>query len=150
MGTTCHLFVLFLYLFEIVSCMGPSLICNLRSFCFYFYFLSSEIAAMRQHTQLIPSIDGLIDLGCVCVYVCRPDVTVSYFSSWLSILFSFSFKFFSWFFYFIFWAPTPCKCWDLNLGPQEEGLVLLNTELSLQPFLFFTFVWVTALLCSPK
>jgi hypothetical protein len=30
-------------------------------------------------------------------------------------------------------CEPPCGCWDLNLGPSEEQLVLLTTEPSLQP-----------------
>ena len=33
---------------------------------------------------------------------------------------------------------SSCGCWELNTGPLQEQLVLLNTELSLQPcFIFF-------------
>jgi hypothetical protein len=30
-------------------------------------------------------------------------------------------------------CEPPCGCWELNLGPLEEVLVLLTTEPSLQP-----------------
>lgn len=30
-----------------------------------------------------------------------------------------------------------CRCWDLNLGPLEEQLVLLTVEPSLAPMLNF-------------
>jgi hypothetical protein len=30
-------------------------------------------------------------------------------------------------------CELPCGCWDLNSGPQEEQLVLLTIEPSLQP-----------------
>jgi hypothetical protein len=30
-------------------------------------------------------------------------------------------------------CEPPCGCWELNSGPQEEQLVLLTTEPSLQP-----------------
>jgi hypothetical protein len=31
----------------------------------------------------------------------------------------------------------PCGCWELNLGPLQEQPVLLTTEPSLQPLIFF-------------
>ncbi|KAL6034890.1 hypothetical protein STEG23_009547, partial [Scotinomys teguina] len=31
----------------------------------------------------------------------------------------------------------PCGCWELNSGPSKEHLVLLTTELSLQPTSYF-------------
>jgi hypothetical protein len=34
-------------------------------------------------------------------------------------------------------CEPPCRCWDLNSGPQEEQIVLLTAELSLQVFFFF-------------
>ena len=39
-------------------------------------------------------------------------------------------------------CEPPRVCWDLNSGPSEEQLVLLTTEPSLQPFIFFN--WVQA------
>ena len=41
----------------------------------------------------------------------------------------------------------PCGCWDLNSGPLEEQSVLLTSEASLQPNIFFFRVNVS--LCSP-
>jgi hypothetical protein len=34
-------------------------------------------------------------------------------------------------------GEPPCGCWELNSGPLEEQSVLLSTEPSLQPTLFF-------------
>jgi hypothetical protein len=36
-------------------------------------------------------------------------------------------------------CEPPCGCWDLNSGRLEEQSVLLPTELSRQPQLFFFF-----------
>jgi hypothetical protein len=37
-------------------------------------------------------------------------------------------------------CEPPCGCWDLNSGPSEEQVVLLTTEPSHQPCLFFVFL----------
>jgi hypothetical protein len=34
-------------------------------------------------------------------------------------------------------CELPSGCWDLNSGPMEEQSVLLTTEPSLQPVIFF-------------